>query len=81
MVPTSRIFHDSKVRLEPKNYLFSKSYYKNEVKDLQLDFGDINKDASNSSIDIIIPEGVIISGNIAGQTIRLRSSGCSIHES
>lgn len=37
-------------------------------------FGDINKDVNENPIDIVVPEGVIISGILSGQSIRLRIS-------
>jgi hypothetical protein len=37
-------------------------------------FGDINKDENGNTRDIIIPEGVLITGNINGQIIKMRTT-------
>ena len=42
VVPQSIIFHDSKVRKGHKITLFSEAYFKNEVKQLQLKYANIN---------------------------------------
>ncbi len=53
VVPNTFIFHDSKIRKEPTNYLFSEAYFHNEVKDLQIKYADINKQYSNNDFNIV----------------------------
>jgi GT2 family glycosyltransferase len=47
------IQHDSNIRKEPANYLFSKSYFHNEVKNFQLKYGDINRSFKSKDIRFI----------------------------
>lgn len=47
IVPICNIFHDSIIRKEPKDYLFSEGYYHNEVKNLLLKYADITKNYTN----------------------------------
>ena len=44
------IYHDSKKRIAPKNYLFTEAYYLNELKQFQIEYANINKDYSRQEI-------------------------------
>jgi len=48
IVPSGFLCHDSKVRQEQPQYLFSDIYFRDEVNKLQIDLGDINKKVTNS---------------------------------
>lgn len=52
-VSNCNIFHDGKIRKEPPNYLFSEAYYLNEIKNLQIEYGDINRDFTSKDLQQI----------------------------
>ncbi|CAM3438808.1 glycosyltransferase family 2 protein [Aequorivita lipolytica] len=51
VVTGSFIFHDSKKRREPPNYLFSEAYYLDEVKKLQIKYANINDHYSERALN------------------------------
>lgn len=51
VVPNTYIYHDSVIRKEPENYLFSKAYWHHEVKNLQIKYADINTAYSNKDFN------------------------------
>lgn len=50
VVPNTFIFHDSKIRKEPNEYLFTRSYYLNEVKQLQIKYANVNLNFSEADL-------------------------------
>ena len=50
VVPNSFIFHDSKKRKEPEDYLFTRAYYLDEVKKIQIKYANINEHYSEKDL-------------------------------
>ena len=50
IVMNSKIYHDAKIRKEPKNYIFSKFYYQNEINNYLIKYCDINNDYSSRDL-------------------------------
>jgi len=53
IVPSCFLYHDSKLREELPNYIFSETYYRDEVNKLQLDLGDINKKVTHNHYRLV----------------------------
>jgi len=53
IVPNCFVHHDSKIRTEPENYIFSKAYYDNELKELQIKYADITKNFTNHDFNAV----------------------------
>ena len=52
VITNAYVYHDSKIRSEPIDYLFSEAYYLNEVKQLQVTYADVNRPFSIKDMQV-----------------------------